>query len=378
MSTDDGIYRVITRNFFWLGGILTFLVLLLSFLFYIKNWPQTFPDFPAQVVIQRGSGPNKIVKALNEKGFSGSSLLTLICLRFILYTYSYNSAKQSLKAGIYEFKNSISIYELCLEIIKGEKVIFPRIRIAEGWTFNQMRDSIENNPFLLHVIKTKITAEEMFDKIFSSGQFSSDKLFWFGTQEKKFGSVEGFFSPDTYFFPPGTSDEEIYFRSYSTMRGKVQNLWRHSEKKNDFYKIPYELLVMASLLEKEASDNYERIKIAGVFMNRLQKNMRLQSDPTTIYGMGNNFSGFLSRQDTRQDTQFNTYTRKGLPPTPISLVSDSSLLAAIQPEKTDLLYFLARGDGYSVFSKTLEEHNQNRRLFQSTGTARGGSSKNDR
>jgi UPF0755 protein len=168
--------------------------------------------------------------------------------------------------------------------------------------------------------------------------------------------AEGLFFPDTYYFAPNTSDREILKRAYLTMQGKINKAW--TEKSEGLpYQTPYQALIMASIVEKETGKASERPQIAGVFINRLKVGMRLQTDPTVIYGLGERFDGNLRKKDLLTDTAYNTYTRDGLPPTPIAMPGLGAIHAALHPAPTKALYFVGKGDGSHAFSASLSEHN---------------------
>ena len=174
---------------------------------------------------------------------------------------------------------------------------------------------------------------------------------------------EGLFFPDTYLFAKGASDLQIYKQAYAMMMRKLNEAWELRDPALP-YRTPYEALTMASIVEKETGQKSERGMIAGVFVNRLKQGMPLQTDPTVIYGMGDNYHGVIRKIDLQTDTPHNTYTRRGLPPTPISLPGAASLAAALAPERTDAVYFVARGDGSSQFSNNLGDHNRAVNLYQ--------------
>jgi UPF0755 protein len=168
---------------------------------------------------------------------------------------------------------------------------------------------------------------------------------------------EGLFAPDTYVYDPGTSDLDVYRQAYRMQMKLLQDAW--ANRSPDLpYNTPYEALIMASIIEKETGQPSERAMIAGVFVNRLKLGMLLQTDPTVIYGMGATFDGNLRKRDLLTDGPYNTYTRTGLPPTPIALPGRASIEAALRPANTTALYFVSRGDGTSHFSATLNEHNR--------------------
>ena len=168
---------------------------------------------------------------------------------------------------------------------------------------------------------------------------------------------EGLFFPDTYLFAKGASEMQIFKQAHTAMIGRLSEAWDKRDPALP-YKNPYEALIMASIVEKETGQKSERAMIAGVFVNRLKTGMLLQTDPTVIYGMGDNYQGKIRKRDLEADTPYNTYTRGGLPPTPIALAGAQSLTAALAPARTQALYFVARGDGTSQFSANLPDHNR--------------------
>ncbi len=280
--------------------------------------------------IKPGAGVFEITRQIKQADIAVNAWAFHLLVRF-----SGNAKK--LKAGNYEFKPGTTPWQLLDQIVQGD---FKQesLVIIEGWTFRQMRALIDATPLLKHDT-LHLTDKELLALI------SSD-----------FTHPEGLFFPDTYLFVKGTSDLEIYRRAHTALLKRLSFAWESRDIKLP-YKTPYEALIMASIIEKETGRRIDRPYIAAVFVNRLQKGMLLQTDPTVIYGMGAHFDGNIRRRDLIHDTPYNTYTRRGLPPTPIALTGGESLQAAFSPAKTDALYFIGRGDGTSLFSKTLDEHN---------------------
>jgi UPF0755 protein len=241
------------------------------------------------------------------------------------------------KAGIYEVKNGITPLEL-LQMMTSGSATQASITFIEGWTFAQMREELNASEKVKHMAMSE-TDQQILKEI--------------GAAETM---PEGLFFPDTYFFSPNTSDRDILKRAYSTMQGKLKTAWL-SKAQGLPYKTPYEALIMASLVEKETGRAAERPQIAGVFINRLKIGMRLQTDPTVIYGMGEHFDGNIHKKDLLRDTAYNTYTRDGLPPTPIAMPGWGAINAALHPSQTKALYFVGKGDGTHYFSTSLAEHN---------------------
>lgn len=241
------------------------------------------------------------------------------------------------KAGIYEVKSGITPLEL-LDMLTSGSSNQASITFIEGWTFAQMRNELNASEKVKHMTMSE-TDQQILKEI--------------GATETM---PEGLFFPDTYFFSPNTSDRDILKRAYSTMQSKVKTAW--ATKENGLpYSTPYEALVMASIVEKETGRAVERPQIAGVFINRLKIGMRLQTDPTVIYGLGEHFDGNLHKQDLLSDTIYNTYTRDGLPPTPIAMPGLGAINASLHPAQTKALYFVGKGDGTHYFSTSLKEHN---------------------
>jgi len=243
-----------------------------------------------------------------------------------------------LKAGSYELKPGTTPLRLITQLVRGE-FAQESLTVIEGWTFRQMRQAVAAQPSLKHDTAA-LTDAELLAKI-----------------TPDFSMPEGLFFPDTYLFAKGSSDLQVYKQAHSLLIKRLNQSWEGRDAALP-YKTPYEALVMASIVEKETGRRADRSTIAGVFINRLKIGMLLQTDPTVIYGMGEQYQGAIRKRDLTTDTPYNTYTRAGLPPTPIALPGAESISAAMHPAQTDALYFVARGDGSSHFSTNLGEHNQ--------------------
>ncbi|MFA6178349.1 MAG: endolytic transglycosylase MltG [Candidatus Methylopumilus sp.] len=242
------------------------------------------------------------------------------------------------KAGIYLVKNGITPYGL-MDMLTNGDTTQASITFIEGWTFAQMRAALNASDAVRHMTMA-YTDRQILDEIGVNAM-----------------SAEGQFFPDTYFFSRNSSDKEILKRAYQTMQTKLDAAWINRAAGLP-YDSPYKALIMASIVEKETGKSSERPLIAGVFINRLRLGMRLQTDPTVIYGLGENFDGNLRRKDLLTDSPYNTYTRAGLPPTPIAMPGMASIEAALNPAKTKAIYFVGKGDGSHAFSATLLEHNR--------------------
>ncbi|PCE28644.1 aminodeoxychorismate lyase [Paraburkholderia acidicola] len=251
--------------------------------------------------------------------------------------------QSQLKSGNYEFKSGVTPYDVLQKLARGDVNEYVAT-IIEGWTFRRMRSEIDANPALKHD---------------TAGMTDADLLKAIGAQEAPTGNAEGLFFPDTYLFDKNTSDLDVYRRAYRLMQVRLDEAWT-ARAPGLPYKSAYDALTMASIVEKETGKASDRSLVAAVFANRLRLGMPLQTDPTVIYGLGDSYAGRLHKRDLQTDTPYNTYTRTGLPPTPISLPGVASLQAALNPAQTNALYFVSRGDGsgLSIFSDTLGDHNK--------------------
>ena len=249
----------------------------------------------------------------------------------------------SLKAGSYSVEGPITPLQLLDKMARGD-VTMAQVTLIEGWTFKQFRALLDKHADLEHTT-TGLTDAAVL------------KLIADANKTEVSAAAEGLFFPDTYRFAKRTKDLDILRQAHRAMRKALAAAWEQRASGMP-YRTPYEALTMASIVEKETGRASDRPTIAGVFVNRLGKGMLLQTDPTVIYGMGDKFDGNLRKRDLQTDTPWNTYTRAGLPPTPIAMPGMASLTAALNPAPTKALYFVARGDGTSEFSETLEAHNR--------------------
>jgi UPF0755 protein len=258
-----------------------------------------------------------------------------------------------LKSGNYEFKTGVTPYEVLQKLALGD-VNESVVTVIEGWTFKRMRAEFDANPALKHdtagmsdaALLAAIGASNVHEAS-AAGDANGAVA----------ANAEGLFFPDTYLFDKGTSDLNVYRRAYGLMQQRLAAAWS-TRAPGLPYRTPYEALTMASLVEKETGRASDRPLVSAVFANRLRIGMPLQTDPAVIYGLGDNYDGHLRKRDLQQDTPYNTYVRRGLPPTPIALPGVASLQAALNPAPTSALYFVSRGDGSSVFSDTLGDHNR--------------------
>ncbi len=246
------------------------------------------------------------------------------------------AAARSIQAGEYEISPGDSPSDILNRLIRGD-VVHYEVALLEGWTLDQVLLALQRSEKLRQTPELK-NPEYLVKKYASKGP-----------------AAEGMFFPDTYHYIKDTRDEEILDRAHAKLMDALSREWS-SRDAGLPYASPYEALVMASIIEKETGREADRSKIARVFVNRLEKNMRLQTDPTVIYGAGPEFDGNLTRAHLKERTPYNTYLNRGLPPTPIALAGLASLKAALHPADGDYLYFVARGDGSSEFSETLEQH----------------------
>ncbi|HEY5799669.1 MAG TPA: endolytic transglycosylase MltG [Burkholderiaceae bacterium] len=300
----------------------------------LYHWTRTpITDGGAVVpfAIEAGSGIAQSADQIAQAGVPVNPIL------FTLFARA-SGRGHKIKAGSYELKPDTTPQRLLDQLVRGE-FAQESLAVIEGWTFRQMRLAINAHTGLKHDT-AQLSERELLEKL---------KL--------DYPAAEGLFFPDTYLFAKGSSDLHVYRQAHQLLKKRLDDAWAARDPALP-YKTPYDALIMASIVEKETGAKADRPMIAGVFINRLKRGMLLQTDPTVIYGVGDKYDGKIYKRDLETDTPFNTYTRVGLPPTPIALPGVAALHAALAPARTDALYFVARGDGSSEFSGTLLEHNR--------------------
>lgn len=250
-----------------------------------------------------------------------------------------------LKAGTYRLQPGMDVEQLLQLVVSGKEAQFS-IRFIEGNRLTDWSNILRDAPYLEHK-STDMTPTELYNAIGFKGE----------------GTLEGWLYPDTYLYTAGTADTEILKRAYKRMQTSLDEEWKGRDRDLP-YKNAYEMLIMASIIEKETGVDSERSQVASVFINRLKKNMRLQTDPTVIYGLGDKYRGKIYRSDLDNYTEYNTYKIDGLPPTPIAMPSLASVKAAAHPAKTDYLYFVADGKGGHTFSRNLNDHNRAVKVYR--------------
>jgi UPF0755 protein len=312
-----------------LAGLLG-LLLPAAWLYYFSSQPLELPRTPYGMVLKHGSSLRGISQQLVAEKVLKEPWSFMLLVRVM-------GKASEIKAGNYQLEQGITGFNLFKMVTDGSTVQ-NSITFIEGWTFKQMREALNANESIRHMTMS-LTDAQIMEQIGASETMP-----------------EGLFFPDTYYFSSGMSDLDIFKRAYQTMQQKLDLEWRGREADLP-YSTPYQALIMASIIEKETGRGDERPLIARVFLNRIKLGMRLQTDPTVIYGMGDTFDGNLRKRDLLGDTPYNTYTRDGLPPTPIAMPGLAAIEAALHPARGRALYFVGRGDGSHAFSNSLSEHN---------------------
>ena len=294
----------------------------------VPNQSNTVDGLSFRVKINPNSGLTSIADQLSAQGLVVNSVAMHLGARSLLVA-------SKLKPGTYLLPNGASLGKVLLQIARGDRVR-EVVAIIPGMTIWQLRALMDSQSAMIHRTKG-MGNKELLQQLNLS--YSSD---------------EGLFLPDTYVFDPDELDLNIYRRAAQAMQKQLTQIWEKRDSGLPL-KTPYELLILASIIEKETGRLSDRNLVSAVFINRLNKGMPLQTDPTVIYGIGPKFDGNLKKADLRRDTPYNTYMHKGLPPTPIAMPSKESILAAAHPAKSDALFFVAKGDGSSHFSQNLKE-----------------------
>ena len=295
------------------------------------NRPLRIEPLPKTLNVAPGTNLRSLSTMLEREGVVGNAQVFWLLGRVL-------GKPGTLKVGVYTLDRPLTPLELYAKIQRGD-VSQAIVQFIEGWNWREVRAALAAQPLL------KNDSADMSD---------AELLQAIGAEESH---LEGLLFPDTYFYAPHTSDIQVLRRAYRLQHDKLMAAWEVRAPGLP-YRTPYEALIMASIVEKETGAAFERPQIAGVFLNRLRLGMRLQTDPTVIYGLGERFDGNLRKADLQRDTPYNTYTRAGLPPTPIAMPSEAAIQAALNPARTDALYFVARGDGTHRFSSTLDAHNR--------------------
>lgn len=295
---------------------------------------------PLELVIDPGTTPRGVARAVVEAGVG-------LDARVLYAWFRFSGQDRLIKAGNYEIAVGTTPRGLLQMLVRGEEAL-RALTLVEGWTFRQVRQALAREDQLKPETRD-MTEAALMQALGRPGV-----------------AAEGRFFPDTYNYAKGTSDLGLLRRALHAMDKRLEAAWAQRAADTPL-KNADEALILASIVEKETGRAADRAQIAGVFTNRLRIGMLLQTDPTVIYGMGEKFDGNLRRRDLQTDTPWNTYTRGGLPPTPIAMPGKASLLAAVQPEQTKALYFVSRGDGTSHFSPTLDEHNRAVNRYQRGG-----------
>lgn len=293
------------------------------------------------VAIPAGSNPQQVARLWIKAGVQTPP-------SFLWTWFRFSGQAQKIKSGEYEVEQGATPRDLLAMMVRGAQAMLS-VRVTEGWTFKQMRKALADAAPGLRPTTQTMSDAQLMQAIGADGV-----------------APEGRFFPDTYSYSKGAPDVLVFKAAYAAMSRKMEAAWQ-ARATDSPLKSPDQLLTLASIVEKETGRESDRGQVAGVFVNRLKIGMPLQTDPTVIYGLGEAFDGNLRKKDLTTDTPYNTYTRKGLPPTPISLPGEASLNATVKPDATKALYFVARGDGTSVFSDNLADHNRAVNKFQRGG-----------
>lgn len=322
--------------------LLAVIVVVLVLLGAAAHWvwsPLPVPAGGVELHIDPGRRVRAIAQDVVSAGVPTSAHL-------LYWWFRASGRERDIRAGSYELAPGTSPWTLLQKLVRGDESL-RSVALIDGWNLRQVRRTLERAE-ALRADSAGLGEDELMQRLGRIGM-----------------GAEGRFFPDTYTYSKGASDLSVLRRALLAMDRELENAWQQrSQPARETLKSPQDLLVLASIIEKETGVETDRVRVSAVFHNRLRMGMRLQTDPSVIYGLGEAFDGNLRKADLLRDTPFNTYTRTGLPPTPIAMPGRASLLAAAQPAQTRELYFVARGDGSSQFSETLEQHNQAVRRYQ--------------
>lgn len=323
---------LLSSRIWWLAALLlAALAIVAGAVVFAFKQPLAMTQDRVELRIAAGASARAIARQARTSGIAVNEHLFIAAARL-------TDATGHLRAGRYEIARGITLEELLDKLRRGD-VLREKLTIVEGWTFRDLRAALAANADL---------------RKDSARMSAADVLKAVGAVESH---PEGLFAPDTYLFDPGSSDLDLLRNAYRAQVARLAEAWAQRSPALPL-KTPYEALILASIVEKETGQAAERGLVAAVFVNRLRLSMLLQTDPTVIYGLGEKFDGNLRKRDLLTDGPYNTYTRAGLPPTPIALPGRAALQATLNPPATRALYFVARGDGTSAFSETLSEHNR--------------------
>ena len=323
----DKVFKI--SGFFVLATSIVMAWFAMEYSTYIKT-PMNIPEQGLRYEIKSGMTLTSVVRDLSQQGVLNKPVYLRVLAKL-------QGTASNIQAGEYAFSAGLTPAGFLDMIVNGQ-VIQYALTIVEGWNYTQLMEAVNNHEHLVHTLNG-LDQKQLMTKIGYPGEHP-----------------EGRFYPDTYLFPTNTTDSEFLKRAYEAMVNKLNEEWSQRVGALPF-DTPYEALILASIVEKETAVPEERKAISGVFVRRLEKKMRLQTDPTVIYGMGDKYDGNIKLRDLKKDTPYNTYRRKGLPPTPIAMPGGAAINAALHPLEGDELYFVARGDGSHKFSSTLKQHN---------------------
>jgi len=334
-------FKFVQRLIVWsiLAAILGVAILVFQLLSF-QHGNIALPQQPTIFLIKSGSNIKSIAQDLSMQKIIDDPWLFILLAKV-------KGVETRVRAGEYEIKTEMTPEELLEKFTQGSAIQYS-FTVIEGWSFRQMLAAIADDPIIEYTLGDK-SDEEIMDLLGYPGEHP-----------------EGLFFPDTYRFPKGTSDVDFLRRAYQVMQKHLVREWSQRDSGLPLQS-SYDALILASIIEKETGAGFERPLISGVFIQRLKKKMRLQTDPTIIYGLGENFDGDIRFRDLKKDTPYNTYLHAGLTPTPIALPGLDAIRAALHPAKTEALYFVSKGDGTHHFSATLEEHNSAVKRYQLKG-----------